>query len=205
MMGHSELSKAAGFFSSTKLQIFLPLGFCSTSLPRSFLSGLLSPLLSEDGWTQELSTTFQSYPPGWKQISFSSSDISVVWVESEKPLKNQFISTTHPKVWKLFEDYPRPWGWAFLLSLWGFFLQNNSLSISSVFFHLSYATKTNLQLPPFLSFTFASRRNLGTLLLVFNTISCALPQREAILVKLLSRQNLIFQPPPQKPDQNNYW
>lgn len=93
--------------------MLLPSDFYSSSLSCSFLSVLLSLLLSGNGWMQEHFTTFQSFLHGWKQIPLSSSDISIAWVGSGKPLKNQFISTNHPKDWKLFEDYPNPQGLAF--------------------------------------------------------------------------------------------
>lgn len=131
--------------------MFLPSDFYSSSLSCSFLSVLLSLLLSGHGRMQELSTTFQTFPPGWKQIPLSSSDISIAWVEFGKPLKNQFISTNHPKDWKLFEDHPKPQGLAFSPQSLRLFFSPKQLSFpstSSVFFHLSSAAKANLPLPP---------------------------------------------------------
>lgn len=180
--------------------MFLPSDFYSSSLSCSFLSVSLSLLLSGDEWMQELSTTFQSFPPRWKQIPLSSSDISIAWVESGKPLKNQFISTNHPKNWKLFEDYPKPQGLPFSPHSLRLF-SPKQLSLPPRLFSFTWALQQR-KTYSFLCFIFISRRNPGTLMFVLNTTSCALPWREAILVKPQNRQDFIFQPPPQKPDQN---
>lgn len=87
--------------------MFLLLDFSSSSLLYYFLALLLSVLLSGDGWMQKLSTTFQSFPAVWKQITLSSSDISTTQVVSGKRLKNHFTSISYPKDWHL-EHYPKP-------------------------------------------------------------------------------------------------
>lgn len=178
--------------------MFLLLDFSSSSLLYYFLALLLSVLLSGDGWMQKLSTTFQSFPAVWKQITLSSSDISTTQVVSGKRLKNHFTSISYPKDWTL-RTLSQATGFSLLSCLWDFFPWNNFFppSISSAFFHLSSSAKQTYSfLHSCVSYSFPEG---------IQKLWCfCLTQLHVLFLGETSQitQDSFFQPPPQKPDQN---